>query len=268
MFEVIHISDTDVGPDRSHTIRGANAHDRAVALVEGINALPFEPDFIVHTGDVANDPDTGAYELAAGVFAALKAPLYFATGNHDDVAMMRDALNFGPRLPLLPEEGGQLCYRLGGVAEKAEFFVIDGKVPPEEGPHGYLSKEQCEAVLDSISGTRPVAIFLHYPRSPVGAAWIDKHLLVRNGAEFLKALSAKAGNQLRGVFSGHLHRGLHLLHGGVLHSGVSSPACEFTAGPNDDFCDFIPGGPIPFNHITFTADATMVKSYTLPFVDS
>lgn len=266
VLEVIHISDTHFGPDRSLSIRGANACDRSIALVEAINALPFVPDFIVHTGDVTNDPDPAAYTLAAEVLSALKAPVYFATGNHDDVEMMRKALDFGPLHLLVPEKAEQLCYRIGGGrAEAVEFFVVDGKVPQEEGPHGFLSDNQIEAVLGGISGQRPVAIFIHYPLTPIGSAWIDQRLLVKNGEIFQDALSAKAGSQLRGIFSGHLHRGLQLFRGGVLQSGVSSPACEFTAGPDDDFCDFLSGGPIPFNHITFTADATMVKSYSIPF---
>jgi Icc protein len=266
VLQVIHISDTHFGPDRSHTIRGANAYDRCVALVAAINALPFTPDFIVHTWEVVNDPDPDAYALAAEVLSTCKAPLYFATGNHDDVAMMREHLVFGPHQLLVPESEEQLCYRLtGGKSDEVEFLVVDGRVPQEEGPHGFIPQNQIDAVVGAISGKKPVAIFLHYPLSPIGSAWIDEHLLVTNGRAFLDAVSAKAGPQLRGIFSGHLHRGLQLYSGGVFQSGVSSPACEFTAGPDDNFCDFLSGGPIPFNHITFTAGATMVKSYSLPY---
>ena len=263
MPEVIHISDTHIGPTRSHDIRGANAYDRAVALVKGINDLPFTPDFVIHTGDVANDPDTDAYDLAAEIMADLKVPIYYATGNHDDVPMMRTALNFGSLEMLIPESSDQLCYRIDSSG--FDFIVVDGKVPPEEGPHGVIDPQQFDAVLGAISGDKPTAVFLHYPLTPIGSAWIDEHLLVQNGIAFQQALAEKAGDNLRGIFSGHLHRGLKLYRDGVLQSGVSSPACEFTAGPDDDFCDFLPGGPIPFDHITFTEEATMVKSYSLPF---
>lgn len=266
MLEVIHISDTHFGPDRSLDIRGGNTCARAEALVQRVNGLPFDPDFIVHTGDVANDPDPGAYSLAHEVLSELKAPVFFATGNHDDVPMMRAALEFGEHDLLVEESDNQLCYRIGGTAgEKVQFYVMDGLVPPEEGPHGHLSENQMEAVLSDISGDKPVAIFLHYPLVPIGSKWIDEHLLTRNGIEFQTRLLAAAGSQLRGVFTGHLHRGLKLFSGGVFHSGVSSPACEFTAGPTDDFCDFLPGGPIPFNHVSFTEDSTQVKTYSLPF---
>lgn len=268
MLEVIHLSDTHFGPDRAHAIRGAKACARAEALVAAVNALPFQPDFIVHTGDVAYDPDPRAYALAAEVLAGLKAPVYYATGNHDEVGMMRAALDFGPLELLVPEEEERLCYRIAGPAgEKVEFFVMDGRVPPEEGPHGELSEGQIEAVLDRISGTKPVAIFLHFPLTPIGSKWIDARLLCRNGEAFQRALAEKAGKQLRGIFSGHLHRGLSLYRDGVLQCGVSSPSCEFTAGPEDEACDFVTGGPIPFHHVTFTAEATMVKVHTLPYTD-
>ncbi|MEM1440790.1 MAG: metallophosphoesterase [Verrucomicrobiota bacterium] len=266
MLEVIHISDTHIGPDRSLDIRGANACARAEALVAAVNDLPFVPAFVVHTGDVANDPDIGAYALAKAVLSELKAPVFYATGNHDDVSMMRDALTFGEIEPLVEESANQLCYRIGGEAgESVQFYVMDGWVPPEEGPHGFLSENQVEAVLSDISGDKPVAVYLHYPLVPIGSPWIDEHLLCRNGLDFQAQLLEAAGSHLRGIFTGHLHRGLKLYHSGVFHSGVSSPACEFTAGPEDDFCDFLPGGPIPFDHIRFTEEATMVKSYSLPF---
>jgi 3',5'-cyclic AMP phosphodiesterase CpdA len=266
VLEIIHISDTHFGPDRSFEIGGGNVCDRSEALVEAINGLPVTPDFIVHTGDVANDPDTGAYALAEEVLSKLEAPVYYATGNHDDVPMMRDAMTFGELTLLVPEENDQLCYRIDGAArEGVEFFVMDAKVPPEEGPHGFLSEEQIEAVLAAISGKKPVAVFLHFPLTPIGSRWIDEHLLVTNGADFQGRLAAKAGTNLRGLFSGHLHRGLQLYRDGVLQSGVSSPACEFTSGPDDSTCEILAGGPIPFHHVTITGDATMVKCHSLPF---
>src|SRR5690606_18797242 len=83
VLEVLHRSDTHFGPDRAHTIRGANACERAEALVAAVNALSFTPDFIVHAGDVVNDPDPAAYALAAEILSGLPAPVYYATGNHD-----------------------------------------------------------------------------------------------------------------------------------------------------------------------------------------
>lgn len=269
MLEVIHISDTHFGPDRNHEIRGANACRRAEALVEAINGLPFVPDFIIHTGDVVNDPDERAYRLAAEVLSGLGAPVYYATGNHDEVPMMRRALTFGPHQPLLPASSDALCYRITAPGtENYDLLVIDARVSPAEGPHGFLPQPQIDAVLAAASGTKPLVLFIHYPLSPIGSPWIDGHLLVTNGAAFLAALKDRVGDALRGIFSGHLHRGFSLFNDGVFQSGVSSPACEFSTGPHDDFCDFLPGGPIPFHHISLSPAATMVKDYSIPFSGS
>jgi Icc protein len=267
VLEVIHISDTHLGPDRSESIRGADPCARAEALVAAIRALPFAPDFVVHTGDVANAPDPAAYALAAKVLAGLPGPVYYAGGNHDDIAMMREALDFGPLERLLPDSADRLCYRIAGAAgERMDCFVLDGRVPEDEGPHGRLTEAEIEAVLGRIdAGTKPVAIFLHYPPGPVASPWIDEHLLLRNGPAFLEALRERAGDRLRGVFFGHLHRGLSLFSHGVFQCGVSSPACEFAAGPFDKTCDFLPGGPIPFHHLSFTAKGTYVKAYSIPY---
>ncbi len=261
-MQFIHISDTHFGPNRDHTIRGSAVADRVEMLVERINDLPFQPDFIIHTGDVVNEPDERAYQLAESVLSKLKAPVFYATGNHDNQSMMRAALTFGRHAPLLPGSD-EICYRIDH--DEFDFFVMDGKVPEEEGPHGNLSEAQMDAVIDAVTPGRRVAVFLHFPLLPIGSRWIDEHLLVNNGESFLHRLREKAGSNLRGVFTGHLHRGLQIFRDGVLCSGVSSPACEFTAGPDDDFCDFLPDCAVPFDHITITKDTTVVKSYSLPF---
>lgn len=270
-MEIIHISDTHIGPTRGHTVRGAPVFARAEALVDAINRLPFRPDAVIHTGDVVADPDESSYALAEEVLSRLEAPVHYATGNHDDQAMMRAALTFGPHRSILGGSDGDgepedpICYRVEGLSGDIDLLVLDGKVPVEEGPHGRIGEAQAEAVLAALSPERPAAVFLHYPLTPIGSRWIDDHLLVKNGEDFQRRLSEKCGRRLRGIFSGHLHRGLQLYRNGVLQSGVSSPACEFTAGPRDDTCEILPGGPLPFNHITFTPEATMVKSYHLPF---
>ena len=164
MLEVIHISDTHFGPDRSETIRWANTYDRSVALVAAINALPFTPDFIVHTGDVVNDPDPEAYRLAAEVLSGLKVPLYYAAGNHDDVAMMREALAFGAHRLLVPESDASLCYRLsGGKNEEIEFFVVDARVPQEEGPHGFFPRTGSMLSSPRSRGKSPSPFFFIIP---------------------------------------------------------------------------------------------------------
>jgi len=264
MLEVIHISDTHFGPTRDFEICGSPVCARNEALVAAIRDLPFIPDLVVHTGDVANDPDEGAYAIAEEVLSGLPCPVYYVTGNHDDVPMMREALTFGPRESLVAEEENRLCYRVTGLDSEIDLVFVDAKVPPEEGPHGFVPEDQMDAVLAAVSPMRPCAIFLHYPLMPIGSRWTDEHLLVTNGDVFRGRLRERCGDALRGIFSGHLHRGLQLYRDGVLQSGVSSPACEFTAGPDDEKIAFVPVAGLAFHHISFGPYETMVKQYSAP----
>lgn len=259
---LIHISDTHFGPEREFTVRGAPVLERSQRLVAEINALPFTPDAIVHTGDVVNDPDDAAYRIARDVFAEFSVPVYYATGNHDDVSMMRKHLDFGPLELLVPESENRLCYRarVGSI----DAIVLDAKVPPEEGPHGYLPENQLEALSTSVADSdRPFAVFIHFPARPIGAKWIDEHLPVKNGNELHSILKSVPTNQFLGTFYGHLHRGMQIYDEGILYSSVSSPACQFTTGPDEDGCEFLPDVPVCFNHISISeTGATQVKEYS------
>ncbi|NNE93965.1 MAG: hypothetical protein HKN23_20130 [Verrucomicrobiales bacterium] len=261
---LIHLSDTHFGPEREFTVRGAPVLDRARRVVEEINALPFQPAAVIHTGDIANDPFDEAYRIAEEVFSDLNAPIYYTTGNHDDVPMMREHLTFHNGMnPLVPESENRHAYtiEIDGIA----LFILDGKVPPEEGPHGNLSETQISALTDFVENeSGPFAVFNHFPALPIGSKWIDNNLPLKNGREFHEILKSAGADRFYGSFFGHLHRGLQIYHDNILYSAVSSPACQFTAGPNDEYCDFLPDVPICFNHITFANGITQVKEYTFP----
>lgn len=260
MPQLIHISDTHVGPDRDFEVRGAQSLARLEALVEIINGLDFTPDLVIHTGDVTNDPDPDAYRLASECLSRLRVPIYFATGNHDNARMMKDSLPYFPRVPLV-EDDDRLCYRVD--LPDLRLYVLDGKVPESEGPHGRLPENQLRALRDELS-TWPgeFAVFLHFPPLPIGSRWIDEHLLLRNG-EALHQLLVSAGiGRNRGVYFGHLHRGLQIYRDGILYSAVSSPACQFSVGPNDEEVAFDSRCPLAFNHLSLMPGATMVKELT------
>ncbi len=262
MTQLIHISDSHFGPERDFTVRGAPVLERAQRMVEEINALAFTPDAVIHTGDVANDPDDEAYRIAQEVFSELNVPIYYATGNHDDVVMMREHLKFGDHEPMVPESDNRLCYR--AQVGDLSAFILDAKVPPEEGPHGFLPQNQFDALAAAISGNSdPFAVFVHFPPRPIGAKWIDENLPITNGDELHELLKAEGGDRFKGVFFGHLHRGLQIYDEGILYSAVSSSACQFTADPDGESCEFLPDVPVCFNHITFSdCGATQVKEYS------
>ena len=266
MIEFIHISDTHFGPSRDMNIRGGKPFDKIAALVEEINRLPFPADFIVHTGDIVNDPDNDAYQLAEKVLSRLHAPIYYASGNHDDEAATRRYMTLAPHDPL-PGVEGKLAYSFT-MGPGVDGVVFDAWVPPDEGPHGFLPQDQIIAFENLLQSTnRRFALFLHYPMIPIGSSWIDDFLLVKNG-EAVHRFLADFRDRICGVFFGHLHRGLQLHRDGILYSGVSSSVCHFSSAPQETTCEFDPRACLAFNHVTISGDATMVKEYSIPYSEN
>ena len=264
MIEFIHISDTHFGPSKEMEIRGCNPYDKISALVEAINQLSFEPEFIVHTGDIVNDPDDDAYRLAETVLSQLKAPIHYVLGNHDDAAATRRFMSIAPHSQLSGADD-KMAYSFP-MGKGVTGVVFDAWVPPREGPHGFLPQEQMIALDDLLqSGEDRFALFLHYPIIPIGSSWIDEYLLVKNG-EAIHSYLASVSDRICGVFFGHLHRGLQVHRDGVLYSGVSSSVCHFSAGPEEATCEFDPVACLAFNHVSISSHATMIKEYSIPFV--
>jgi Icc protein len=263
MLHLIHFSDTHLGGTPDFAVQGVNPYKRTLQLIEAINDLDFQPDLIVHTGDVTNDPLAEAYQLATEAFAPLKAPLYFATGNHDDAQLIKQNLPASPYTPLVTDED-RLAYHWD--TGHLRFYVLDAKVPEENGPHGEIPQNQLDALREDIaSHDLPYAIFLHFPPFRMGSIWMDEKLILTNGPALHEILKDSSPDRyrIRGVFFGHTHRNIQLYREGILYSGVASPAFQFSMTPEDGPPRIDPNAPIVFNHITFLPNSTAIKEYTI-----
>mgnify|MGYP001386900719 CR=1 FL=1 len=76
----VQISDSHIGfhqeanPDVAATLK---------ASVDAINALPQQPAFVVHTGDVTHLSKPEQFQTAKDILATLRAPLIVLPGEHD-----------------------------------------------------------------------------------------------------------------------------------------------------------------------------------------
>jgi 3',5'-cyclic AMP phosphodiesterase CpdA len=67
MVRFIHITDTHIAADPNFVLYGHKPLDNLRQLVAVINALPYSFDFVLHTGDVADDFSAEAYRRAKRV---------------------------------------------------------------------------------------------------------------------------------------------------------------------------------------------------------
>lgn len=254
----VQISDTHIGPTAAYELYGYRPLPHAQRLVEIINNLPQTPDFVIHTGDVVTDPTPEAYYLAAETFSQLNVPIYYATGNHDLSRDIRQYLSMGPKEELT-KDPDLLSYAF--TVKEERFLVVDSRAPDELNPQGIISKAQLEILEEEmLDHVTPLTVFVHHPTWPLNSEWMDKNMLLLNGAKFHQLL--KIGrDRLRGVFHGHIHQHMQIVRSGIVYTAVASAFAQFAAWPQDQEAREVPDPP-GFNFVHLLPDHIVVHQHT------
>ncbi|MGB6033833.1 MAG: metallophosphoesterase, partial [Bacteroidota bacterium] len=260
LVRFVHISDTHVGPERGFHLYGVNTYETTVRLIEAIQELPFAPDFVVHTGDIVADPRPECYVLAQEVFRGLAPPIYFVTGNHDRAEGIRRFLPQGP-CEYVTDPNEVLSYRF--AYRDFRFLTLDARGPDQIDPQGLLSAGQLALVRETCTPEGgPLSIFIHFPPLPLDSEWLNKNMLLQNGMDLHRAV-VPARDRLRGVFFGHVHRGMQIMANGILYSSVGSSFRQFTSWPDSLKVEFDQVHPPCFNVVTLSRSQTTVKEHTI-----
>ncbi len=257
----VHISDTHIGSSSSYARHGHKSFPCAAQLVEIINNLPTQPDFVIHTGDVVADPSPAAYKLAAKIFSRLDMPIYYVTGNHDKAKDIRRYLPMGA-MQMKTDASDLLSYVFD--VKGYRFLAVDARGPDEIDPHGLLSEEQMDIVREEATEQGlPLTLFMHFPINKLNSIWMDAYMLAINGDELHEAL-LPAKDRLRGVFYGHVHQNMQTWRDGILYVSVASTFSQFTAWPQDKAFrkdeHYLPG----FNFVHMMPQQTIIHQHLFP----
>lgn len=258
----VHITDTHINPDPAYNVPEAviRPTPAAIELVKRVNALPFQPDFILHTGDVVYDPDENAYVSAREILAPLKAPVYYLPGNHDQAAGLQRVL-LGRSEALDPFD---YEFEVNGV----QVVCVDSNRPVDDPslPQGLVSEAQL-AWLRQVcrpDDPRPLVVAVHHNVLPTGTWFWDTFMRLKNGEAFHAAL-LPARDRVRGVFSGHVHQGTDTVRDGILYVTAPSSWYQLANHPQQQGVvadmDASPG----FNIVTVTQTQTYIQRYRYPY---
>lgn len=261
----VHISDTHYTPDASY-IKSYAAYTPLVgadALVQAVRALPFTPDFILHTGDAAYDPEPSVYPPLAGLMAQFNVPVRYVAGNHDDshalqtVLMGRAASDVQTHLHYTFDANGVefICLDSNALDPSQGDAVPSGRVPAEQ--LAWL-EQRCHA-----DDPRPVVVAVHHNVLPVGVPWLDDGMRIRNG-EALHAVLAQAPREVLGVFSGHIHQNITVYRDGIMYVSAASSWCQFLSYPTPDNTEIAPDRDTPpgFNVVSIDSGRVFVRRHT------
>lgn len=226
----LHISDTHINGDTSYNKDYAQYTPMlgAKALVREINKLPYQPDFILHTGDVAYDPEPNAYEAVQEVMKEITVPVYYVAGNHDDARDLQ-------RVMMQRSEAEITEYLYYDFTVKGvQIVCLDSNGPHNpENPSGFVTQEQLDW-LDEICNSddeHPLVVAIHHNVLPSYVPWLDNWMRTENG-EAVHTILKQARDRLCGVFYGHIHQNIQTLRDGVLYVSAGSSWCQLTSYPD------------------------------------
>jgi Icc protein len=247
----VQISDSHMGfnkpanPDVTGTLR---------ATIDKINALPVQPEFLIHTGDLTHTSKPEEFDTLDEVLKSAKTKqVYFVPGEHDT------SVDDGK---LYQERYGKRWYSFN---HKDVHFIGLSNVMAIEGL-GKLGEEQLKWLADDLKAqpaSRPVVVFAHIPLWSVYPDW---GWGTEESAQAL-ALLKRFGSVT--VLNGHIHQVMQKVEGNVtFHTAMSTafpqPAPGTAKGP----------GPmkVPDDKLRSVLGITEVNSvsgnHTLAVVDS
>ena len=212
---IAQISDLHVQPEGEKAYGIVDTNRFLRAAVAQLNRLQPQPDIVVATGDLVDNRTEAEYRMLQAIMSPLRAPVYFAMGNHDDRTAFRQVFS---HLSYIPDEGF-IQYVLDEYPVR--IIVLDTLVDGE----GYGDIDAVRlAWLDARLQENPrktTIIFMHHPPFATGLPGMDR-IQCRNGGAL--ATLIKQYPCVQRVACGHLHRSIQTVWAGTLGSIVPSVA--------------------------------------------
>ncbi|HEY2662245.1 MAG TPA: metallophosphoesterase [Caulobacteraceae bacterium] len=221
----VQISDSHIGfkkpanPDTLSTLRETIAR---------IRALPVQPSFVLHTGDITHLATPEQFDTAQAALSELGLPIHFVPGEHDIV----DGTNPQPYLDRFgpgTKGDGWYSFDTGGV----HFIGLVNVVHLGDRGMGSLGEAQIAWLKDDVAhltSSTPIVVFAHFP---MWALFPDWGWGTEDSAAALAVLNRFGSVS---VLNGHIHQVQQKIEGHVtFHTARSTaypqPAPGQGAGP-------------------------------------
>jgi len=205
----VQISDSHIGFSRPENPDVAGT---LAKTIDDINALPVQPSFVVHTGDVTHLSKPEQFDAAKTLLSKLKAPLVVMPGEHDVIGSP-DAYTaaFGSK----DAPKGWHSFDMGGVhfisLVNVFNFEIDGKLGQEQ-------LDWVQADLAAQKASTPIVVFGHVPLYALYPQW---GWTTEDGAAVLAKL---ARFDAVTVLNGHIHQVIQHTEGNIRFATAASTA--------------------------------------------
>jgi Icc protein len=208
----VQISDSHIG---FHQAANPDVVATLAATVDAINALPEQPQFVVHTGDVTHLAKPEQFDTAKQILGRLKAPVVVLPGEHD--ALGGGTKNFRSIFP--PKSGTEGWFSWDGQGVHYVVLVnVDDFAGESMGVLGNQQLAWLEGDLKNVPRSRPVVVFAHVPLYALYPEW------GWTTADGSKALAMLAPFDHATVLNGHVHQVIEHVEGNIRFASANSTA--------------------------------------------
>ncbi|HEY9601268.1 MAG TPA: metallophosphoesterase [Allocoleopsis sp.] len=218
----VQISDTHIGFNKP-----ANEHvtDTLQKAIAAINALPVQPAFVVHTGDISHLSKPEEFDLAKQLLSQLKAPLFTLPGEHDTIGDRGKA--YEKAFPRKDVKEGLQIWDSGGVHFVSLTNVLDFGATGA----GKLGQAQLDLLAKDLAAQKqdtPLVIFSHIPLYDLYPKW---GWATADSAQLLSLLSRFAAVT---VLTGHIHQVIEHNEGNIRFHTATTTAYPLPAPGHGD----------------------------------
>jgi len=218
-LKLLQITDTHLFADRKEELLGIKTVDSFDAVIKHATKYAGLCSAILSTGDLSQDHSEQSYLNFSDRIKTLETPCYWLPGNHDMQSVM---------LPSLLNEG--LAETKQIVSDHWQILLLDSQL--EGVPHGHLSDQQLSFLEEKLLEypDKHVLIAVHHHILPIGAAWLDQHIL-KNNKQFISLIN-KYSN-IKSVLSGHVHQASDVINNGIRYITSPSTCVQFKPNSNE-----------------------------------
>ena len=193
------------------------------AIVDGINALPVQPDFVVSLGDnVSGGKDHDVLQDAIDYerqVSRLSADHHYVIGNHECIPIeVYKLLTWEQLLGAWGMESRWYSFDVAGL----HVCVLDGWISLNTAAFRDVFRRQQQWLLQDLKATdRPTVVFIHQAlgfQQQDCRHWIDTdNRKFWPPANFFQNTFEAYADKIVGVFEGHKHKSLHKTLSGVTY---------------------------------------------------
>lgn len=212
-FGFVQISDSHIGfnkPANTDVLGTLNA------AISKINAMPVNPSFVLHTGDLSHLAQPDEFDVLDQALKSVRTEkIFYVPGEHD--VLNDHGKSYLERYGKGTKGDGWYSFDYKGV----HFIGLVNVVNTAEGGLGVLGAEQLqwlEKDLKGLSNSTPIVVFAHIPLWTIYPDWGWGTRDSEQALSYLKRFGSVS------VLNGHIHQTMLKVEGNITFHTAASTA--------------------------------------------